>query len=54
MFEGIIAVPVIWLTFARVLMPRAGARPAPPRVAPPIAELKPQPKRESGRKAVPA
>ena len=53
-FEGIIAVPIIWLTFARVLMPRAGAKPAPPRVAPPIAELKPQPKRESGRKAIPA
>jgi sulfoxide reductase heme-binding subunit YedZ len=52
--EGIVVAPVLWLTFARVLMPRSAARPAAPRATPPSAEAKPQPQREAGREAVPA
>jgi hypothetical protein len=51
--EGIVVAPVLWLTFARILMPRSGARPATPRVAPPPAELKTRPVRETAREAVP-
>lgn len=33
-FGAAASAPVLWLTFARILMPRAPARPAPPRPAP--------------------
>ena len=50
---GIFAAPVVWLTFARILMPRSAPRPLPRPVAPPV-ELKTQPQREAGRVTVPA
>jgi sulfoxide reductase heme-binding subunit YedZ len=34
-FAGIVAAPVVWLVYARILMPRPGARPAAARPAPP-------------------
>jgi len=43
-FAGIAAAPVVWLVYARILMPRPGARPSPVRPAPPaLSTTKPQP-----------
>jgi hypothetical protein len=53
-FAGIVAAPIVWLTFARILMPRPGARQAPTRIAPLPVELNMPSKRETGREAVPA
>jgi sulfoxide reductase heme-binding subunit YedZ len=53
-FAGIVAAPVVWLVYARILMPRPGARQAPPRPipsGPPTTEQAP-PKRH--RATVPA
>ena len=35
-FAGICLAPVVWLVYARLLMPRAQPRQAPPRPAPPV------------------
>ena len=54
-FAGVVAAPVVWLVYARILMPRPGARPAPARPVPlglPTTEQAPPPERR--RAAVPA
>jgi DMSO/TMAO reductase YedYZ heme-binding membrane subunit len=54
-FAGIFAAPVVWLVFARILMPRAKARqaPAPPPPAPPtLSALAARPRSEADRAAV--
>jgi methionine sulfoxide reductase heme-binding subunit len=47
-FAGVAAAPVVWLIYARILMPRPGARPAPARPAspaPPTAAQRPERRR---------
>ena len=53
-FAGIFSAPVVWLVFARILMPRPGARPTPARPAPPTLSRTPEPQPERHRAAVPA
>ena len=53
-FAGVVAAPVVWLVFARILMPRPGARPTPARPAPPTLSSTPEPQPERHRAAVPA
>jgi sulfoxide reductase heme-binding subunit YedZ len=52
-FAGVAAAPVVWLVYARILMPRAGARQVPARpAAPALPTTAPQPP-ERERAAVP-
>ena len=53
-FAGIVSAPVVWLVFARILMPRPGARPTPARPAPPALSRTTEPQPEGHRAAVPA
>ena len=53
-FAGIFSAPVVWLVFARILMPRPGARPTPARPARPTLSRTPEPQPERHRAAVPA
>jgi hypothetical protein len=53
-FAGIVAAPIVWLAYARILMPRPGARRAPIRPAPPPPATTAQPPPERRRAAVPA
>ena len=52
-FAGVFAAPVVWLVYARILMPRAGPRQPPPRAVPPAVTTIPQPPVNSGRAAAP-
>ncbi len=42
-FAGVVAAPVVWLIYARILMPRPGARPVPARPVPPAPPTTAQP-----------
>ncbi len=53
-FAGVAAAPVVWLAYARILMPRPGARPAPARPVPPGPSTTEQPPPKRRRAAVPA
>ena len=52
-FAGVVAAPVVWLIYARILMPRPGARPVPARPVPPAPPTTAQPP-ERRRATVPA
>ncbi len=52
-FAGVVAAPIVWLIYARILMPRPGARPVPARPAPAAPPTTAQPP-ERRRAAVPA
>ena len=52
-FAGVVAAPVVWLIYARILLPRPGARPVPARPVAPAPPTTAQPP-ERRRAAVPA
>ncbi len=51
---GLVAAPVVWLVYARILLPRPGARKAPLRTPPPAPPDGVQQPREENRTLVPA
>ena len=53
-FAGVVTAPVVWLIYARILMPRPGARQAPARPAPPEPPTIAEPSPERRGAAVPA
>jgi sulfoxide reductase heme-binding subunit YedZ len=53
-FAGIVAAPVVWLVYARILMPRPRARQAPARPTPPAPPTTAQQSPEDRRAPVPA
>ena len=53
-FAGIVAAPVLWLVYARILLPRPGVRKAPARTAPPAPSSSVAQSREESRPVVPA
>jgi hypothetical protein len=53
-FGGIVAAPVLWLVYARILLPRPGVRRAPARTAPPAPSTSVGQSHEESRPLVPA
>ena len=53
-FAGIVAAPVLWLVYARILLPRPGVRKAPARTAPPAPSTSVAQSHEESRPLVPA
>jgi methionine sulfoxide reductase heme-binding subunit len=53
-FAGIVAAPVVWLVYARILLPRPGARKAPVPTAPPALSASASESHEDSRTLVPA